>query len=122
MNPQLVFVYGTLKKGNHNHHLIAKANYCGKAHTTKSEYQMYHLGGFPGVTKGDRVIYGEVYMVNEDVMKSLDRLEGHPSFYERILVPVGIYGDKKGEETSTKAWIYIYKGDTTDCMPIKNWS
>lgn len=121
-NPQLVFVYGTLKKGHHNHHIVQNTNYIGKAHTLKPAYQMYSLGPFPGVVSGDKVIYGEVYMVDPNVMRNLDKLEAHPIMYQRTLVDIGIYGDKKGEEITSKAWMYIYKGDTTDCQPLRNWT
>lgn len=121
-DPQLVFVYGTLKRGQDNHHLLEKANYIGKAHTLQPKWQMFSLGAFPGVVEGDKEIYGEVYQVGFNGMNSLDHLEGHPSFYERKLVDVGIYGGKKGDECVSKAWMYIFKGDTTDCMPLRNWT
>lgn len=121
-NPQLVFVYGTLKKGQGNHGLLRDANFIGRGHTMKPNYQMYSLGPFPGVVLGDREIYGEVYMVDSKAMSRLDHLEGHPFMYERHLIDVGIYGDKKGEESKGKAWMYIYKGDVTDCEPLRNWT
>jgi len=72
----LVFVYGTLKKGFHNHYLLAGSQYLGNA-KTEPIYQMYSAGGFPIVSReGDKEIIGEVYSVSEACKKALDRLEG----------------------------------------------
>lgn len=83
-----VFVYGTLRRGCSNHGLIARSEYLGEA-VTDTGYSMLHLGGFPGVVKkGNYSIYGELYEVDEATLRQLDRLEGHPSFYERRLITV----------------------------------
>lgn len=114
----LVFVYGTLKNGHHNNHLLSGAFYVGKAHTTQPKYQMYHLGSFPAVTdNGDKVIQGEIFEVDTQTLANLDHLEGHPNFYERRLVDVGLYG----ENHVRKAHMYLFKGDVTDNMPIEVW-
>ena len=44
-----VAVYGTLKKGGHNHRLLNESKYLGKD-TTEAKYNFYSLGGFPAVT------------------------------------------------------------------------
>lgn len=81
----LVFCYGSLRKGFGNHGLLVdgKAIYKGDAFTD-GHYTMLHLGGFPGIVpKGNTSIYGELYEVDDRLLKSLDRLEGHPTFYHR---------------------------------------
>lgn len=79
----LVFVYGTLKKGYGNHRLLAQSMFVGKA-ITEPNFTMLHLGGFPGIVQsGDTAIHGEVYRVSNATLTQLDRLEGHPTFYER---------------------------------------
>ena len=97
MPTQLVMVYGSLLEGLHNHSVL---NYSGMVgyHKTDSIYTMISLGGFPGVLKrGKTSIKGEVYEVDLNTFKALDRLEGHPTFYHRELIDTP-YGE---------AWIYI---------------
>ena len=83
-----VFVYGTLLRGQGNHHLLKTARYEGQART-RAAYRMHSLGGFPGVvavTDGPEAIEGEVYFVDAATLARLDRLEGHPRFYRRTVI------------------------------------
>ena len=85
-NRPRVFVYGTLKRGEANHHLLDGATFLGDCKVVGA-YTMVDLGWYPGVVRrNDRVdseISGEVYEVDEPTLYSLDCLEGHPDFYER---------------------------------------
>ena len=79
----LIFTYGTLMKGCSNHRLLEHSSFVGKA-ISEPVFTMLHLGGFPGIIRsGETAITGEVYEVDTATLKRLDRLEGHPSFYER---------------------------------------
>ena len=108
----LVFVYGSLKKGfGNNYHLQENAEYLGDF-VTEPIFTMYSLGGFPAIReKGRTPITGEVYRVGS--LSSLDRLEGHPTFYKRqeISTPYG------------KAWVYIltYEPMTSKVIEIGIW-
>ena len=44
----LIFVYGTLKKGGSNHHLMAGQKFLGAARTIPG-FRLYDLGGHPGM-------------------------------------------------------------------------
>jgi len=90
----LVWVYGTLKKGFHNHSAtgMAAATFIGRARTvdhypllTLSPYHVPFLLDAPGV--GCRVD-GEVYDVDDVLLERLDELEGHPSWYHRREIAV----------------------------------
>lgn len=95
-----MFVYGTLKKTQVNHHLLDGASYLG-LFNTQPLYKMLHLGRYPGVVKGGGAsIEGEVYRVDALIMSHLDRLEGYPKAYTRELIPTP-WGE---------AWIYLYRG------------
>lgn len=81
---KLVFVYGSLKKGLHNHSVLGNSTLKGKGDTLE-KFTMVSLGSFPGIHKDIKtsVIVGEVYEVTDDVARDLDMLEGYPSFYDR---------------------------------------
>lgn len=99
---QLVFVYGTLRKGHCNHHLLKDAYFHGIG-ATESFYAMYLKNGYPYVTSSESryPIVGELYSVDDGTLVALDKFEGHPRHYERREQPV-IVG-----ETSYIAWIYF---------------
>lgn len=82
----LVFVYGTLRRGEPNHRLLARAAFVREARTAAA-YELVDLGPFPAmVTGGASSIVGEIYAVDARVLADLDRLEGHPRFYRRTAV------------------------------------
>lgn len=101
-----LFVYGTLKRGFHNHVCLGdNATYLGEA--VLQGYQMFHLGGFPAIAKGEGEVIGEVYEIDDASFKRCDRLEGYPSFYNRSQVEV-IYDNDAGEEREMTAWVYHF--------------
>ena len=84
---ELVFVYGTLKKGFGNHRLLENAHCLGEAYLPR--VIMLDLGAYPAIIAGGKKeVTGEVYQVDAETLARLDRLEGHPSFYERRQVKV----------------------------------
>jgi gamma-glutamylcyclotransferase (GGCT)/AIG2-like uncharacterized protein YtfP len=96
----LIFVYGTLMRGEVNHHLLQQAHFIG-CHTTLPRYRMLHLGAYPGVVEGGAIaICGEVYRVDRRQFAGLDRLEAYPTLYTRKLIQT-LWG---------RAWIYLYRG------------
>ena len=104
MKKYLVAVYGSLRKkqSNYEYHL-SNSTYKG-TFTTEPEYTMYSLSYYPGLKlNGNTSIVMEVYEVDEDTLKNLNRLEGYypgekSTFYDRIEIdtPWG------------KAFTYIY--------------
>ncbi len=98
---QLVFVYGTLRQGESNHHFLAGAQLLGM-HETQPEYALYDLGAYPAVIQGHNTILGEIYLIDDDTLQALDKLEDVPIEYRRELIdtPFG------------QAWIYLYQDIT----------
>lgn len=98
-----VFVYGSLKNNYHNNFLLVKHNaeFICETRTTDSSFNLFAMAGgsFPAVTYGEYSINGELYIVDEDALNDLDRLEGNGHFYNRELVNL------VGEEEP--AWMYI---------------
>lgn len=85
----LVFVYGTLKRGGCNHYRLHGATFVAQARTV-ANYPLVikglpYLFDVPGV--GVRV-KGEVFLVSNATLRSLDMLEGHPYFYRRRFTTV----------------------------------
>lgn len=95
-----IAVYGTLKKGESNHILLGDSELLGTGRTLPG-YYMLDLGHYPAIIPGNHRIKVEVYEVSESVLARLDRLEGHPSYYKRLEVPIEL-----GEE-EVLAEIYI---------------
>jgi len=74
----LVFVYGTLKRGALNHHVLAGETFVGEARTEPG-YRLYHLGEYPGMVAAaaDRHgVGGEVWRVSPAALARLDAFEG----------------------------------------------
>lgn len=77
----LVFVYGTLKRGLSNHGWLNRQVFLGEA-ITEPKYLLYDLGGYPGMvsaTRGlgrGRAIHGEVWEVDASALERLHQLEG----------------------------------------------
>ena len=94
-----VFVYGSLKRGEPNHHWIAAGTYLGEAQLPGA--RLYDLGPFPmAVASGDPTdtIAGELYAVTPAVLAALDRFEGVPRLYER-------QGWRLA--SGSQAWVYV---------------
>ena len=89
----VVFVYGTLKRGLYNSKFLSTggAALIGTAQTkTKlplvtDEYYVPYLLQMPGMGKS---IQGELYAVNDEVLGKLDELEGVPTYYVREKLPI----------------------------------
>lgn len=103
----LVFVYGTLKRGQGNHRYLRGQEFIGTGVTDSDQFQMHHNGAFPMVTKsadGGRRVTGELWRVDDKGLRGVDALEGNGSFYRRERVPVTC------DNYTGEAWIYIYLG------------
>ena len=100
----LVFVYGTLLRGEVNHHRLAGAERLGDCRTEPC-FTLFNLYAYPGLGRGGRTaVAGEVYRVDGAGLRFLDRLEDYPRLYDRQLIPTP-FG---------RAWVYLYRGDLSD--------
>lgn len=82
----LIAVYGTLRKGYGNHSYLSGAKFIGSGQTF-DKYRMTGAG-IPFLLQGKNVegsnnVRVEVYSVDDWKLKSIDRLEGHPTWYKR---------------------------------------
>lgn len=114
-----VFVYGTLRSGYGNNVLLHNATFLGEATTNGVMYSMGYIP-FVSLTTQEGTVHGEVYEINEDILRRLDQLEGYNihqpdrSFYNRSLVNTLPYGEA-----------FIYHIDTHDSernkIPSGDW-
>ena len=91
-----VFVYGTLKRGEKNHHWLDGASFQGEAEL--NGVVLHDLGPFPMAVVGEGTAIGEVYAVEGSGLARLDELEGYPRLYDRQVL---ILCDGR------RAWVYL---------------
>jgi len=93
---QLIFVYGTLKKGECNHHVLEQSE-CLGLFETEPNYQLYDHDDYPGLAHGSNSINGEIYRIDDKTLSQLDVLEDvSVDFHrEQIETPYG------------NAWVYM---------------
>ncbi|VDK73580.1 unnamed protein product [Onchocerca ochengi] len=108
----LVFVYGTLKRGEPNASILADPatgtqKFVGTGKTVNaypliiaSEFNIPFCLNKPGI--GNR-INGELYEVDQQKLKVLDEFEQHPTFYRRQSEQIEM--DHNGAIVT--AWIYM---------------
>ena len=80
----MLFVYGTLMDGQPNAHYLDECGCYGEAEI--NGYTLLQLNGYPGMIKGDGVVVGELYEIDEEDKRRLDLLEGSQYKYSRDMV------------------------------------
>lgn len=96
---ELVAVYGTLKRGECNHRLLAASRWLGPV--LISRLRLYSLGPYPMAVACDdpaATVAAELYAVSAAVLAQLDELEDHPREYERRQLPLA---------DGRLAWVYL---------------
>jgi gamma-glutamylcyclotransferase (GGCT)/AIG2-like uncharacterized protein YtfP len=85
MNKTILFLYGTLKRGQQSHHFLAGQEFLGTA-TTMPLYRLYALGWHPGMVldpDNGVEIKGELWAVDDATLAKLDVYEGVPDWFFR---------------------------------------
>lgn len=107
-----VFVYGTLLSNECNCDRAPRARR-QRAWTPGTIYDTGY--GFPAFVKAGKTrIEGEVLTVDDDAFRSMDRLEGYPSFYRREEIQVNLVGGGR-----VLAWVYIMNRLPKDAKVIE---
>lgn len=96
----LVAVYGSLRKGLHNHKALGSSEFIGEG--VVKGFGMYSLGMYPALSREGKKtpVVVELYEVGTMTMTRLDNLEGFPSYYTRKMCPVQVNGE------TIPAWVY----------------
>lgn len=109
-------VYGTLKKFMSNHeHFLEQAAYGG---TVYMEFEKMSTRGFPRVTFGStsiqskendqsrKILECELYLVDDNELRNIDRLEGEGSFYRRVKKTYAVFDSEKKQLNFGQAFVY----------------
>lgn len=118
--PELVFVYGTLRRGGSNHFRMAGAEFV-TAGTISG--RMYRINWYPGLVldaAGDE-IHGEVYSADPELLAALDIFEGisagemDGSEYRRVQTTV------VGQDSQLlTAWVWEWLGMTDESQRLRD--
>jgi len=118
---ELLFVYGSLKKGFDNHNLLTKyAKRIGKA-ITIGKFGMFEdsFGNYPYLVPVPKMrIHGELYLIErKELLDKLDQFEGAPEYYERKKILV------KSHRGTHRAFVYIqpHTAIPEDQEPLREW-
>jgi len=101
-----VFVYGTLKNQQ-------------KADDYSIKGRLFDIGHFPGIVLEEhKEIPGQIALVSDKRLASLDRYEGVPNLYTRektLAQPLN------GAGGAVDVWVYQWAGNTDDYKEIDKW-
>ncbi|GIM30010.1 branched-chain alpha-keto acid dehydrogenase [Clostridium polyendosporum] len=101
-----LFVYGTLMKGLINHQYLINQEFICEAEIL--DFGLYNVTeNYPGIIrKQNSRVKGELYKIEEDLLKILDEFEGEE--YTRIEVDVLV------KENKIRAFTYLWLEDVND--------
>lgn len=108
-----VAVYGSLKIGHHNHGVLGDSRLLGQ--DVLEGWDMYNLGAFPGIVKGEGAISVEVYEVTPETARRLDALEG----YQEDNVANSLYIRHEVMTTYGRTSLYVFNKDLTDVKKVR---
>lgn len=118
--PEIVFVYGTLRRGGSDHFRMATAKFVSEATLSGRLYRVHWYPGLVLDQAGDE-IHGEVYEVDKDALAILDVFEG--------LAPGGVEGTEyrrlKAEvvlkdSQVIEAWVWEWIGATDEIKRLSD--
>ena len=89
----ILFVYGTLKRGECNGYRLAGQEFLGEV-VTAPRYRVFDLGAHPGLIRDDvkgLAVHGELFAVGEHCLAELDAFEEVPGPFIRAAIEVAGY-------------------------------
>lgn len=118
---ELVFVYGTLRRGGSNAFRMDGAEFVGEGFVRG---KLYAISWYPGlvVEDGAGEVRGDVFRVGSDLLIALDEFEGlsageiEGSEYRRVITRVYLHGVSTDE--GIEAWAYEWIGSVDESTRI----
>ena len=110
---EMVFVYGTLRRGASNHFRMADSRFVAEG---KVRGKLYRIDWYPGIVVDENAgpVVGEIFMANAETIAALDEFEG--SEYRRVKIAVEWVD--AGESFTAEAWIWEWLGETREDQRI----
>ena len=101
MSTVQIIAYGTLMTGERNHHFCRNAI---SIQPCMIKGTLYDTGwGFPAFVPGDTgTVKAELIEIPIADWPDMDRLEGYPRLYDRLLIPATL-----AEGGTVEAWVYV---------------
>lgn len=89
MQRVILFVYGTLMRGQTAHALLGPtARFIAEART-EPRFTLLDMGQYPALVEGGTTaVHGELFEIDADLLEALDRYEDVPELYARRPVEV----------------------------------
>jgi gamma-glutamylcyclotransferase (GGCT)/AIG2-like uncharacterized protein YtfP len=90
----LLFVYGSLRRGQQHHDQLRDARFVHDART-EACYELVRVDAYPALVEGgSTAVSGELYEVDAQLLAALDEFEEAPAVYQRqplrIAEPAGV--------------------------------
>lgn len=115
--PGRIAVYGTLKRGLENSHLLDDALFLGT--DSLNSILLYDFGVYPGARRGKSGgIEVEIYAIANANLLALDQLEEFDPAYPRS----GLYRREIIVTALGDAWIYLFNGSVAGRRPLRKGS
>ena len=102
---EYVFVYGQFRDSAK--FLLGPTTHCGKANISGKLYKVNEF--YPGLVEGNGKVWGDVYLINPNLLNDLDIFEGDEYLRKKVRT-----------STDLECWIYIYKDDVSKHKEIKS--
>lgn len=120
MKPNLLLVYGILKRGKGLDLTREGCKFLGEA--TLQDANLYHIGGGVGLKLNEEgQIHGEVFEIPDRLWRWLDEIEGNGFVYTRkvvmVDVPHSIAPDDRGQ---LECWVYEHNSRFRASEKIEN--
>lgn len=109
-NCEMVFVYGTLRRGGSNHFRMAHARFVAEGAVRG---KLYRIDWYPGFVADENagLVKGEIFRADGATMAELDEFEGGE--YRRVKIAVEV-GEGIGAEAVLVAWIWEWLGEARE--------
>ncbi len=111
---EMVFVYGTLRRGGSNDFRMANARFVAEG---KVRGRLYRIDWYPGFVADENAgpVAGEFFMVDDETIAALDEFEG--SEYRRVKIEVEVR-EGLAAVSRVQAWIWEWLGETSESQRI----
>ena len=115
-----IAVYGTLRIGGRLNYHLDGSRHIGMARTVAPYKMISHNDGYPELLElpGACPVVVDLYEVDGETLKCLDRIERHPYWYCRKQVTIQ---SSDGKAILGQAWIYfMQRQPRTDAKVVEN--